>query len=90
MTSRKFLRANGHKAASHSASTKNGNGNGNGNGLMPHAPKAQKQIETALYIAELTAEMATMAGSEKLDILAYFLSMARVEAELVARQQHEP
>jgi hypothetical protein len=59
------------------------------NNSMPCASSAdlrqQKQIDTARYIAELSAEMAAMAGSERMDVLAYFLSMARVEAELCAR-----
>lgn len=49
----------------------------------------QKKIDTARYIADLTAEMAEMAGKERLDVLAYFLSMARVEAELMARNAQD-
>jgi hypothetical protein len=47
--------------------------------------RRQTQIDTALYIADLTNEMIAMAGKEKMDVLAYFLSMARVEAEFIAR-----
>ncbi len=42
-------------------------------------------VEIARYIADMSAEMAAMAGAGKLDILAYFLSMARVEAEIISR-----
>lgn len=38
------------------------------------------------YIADMSAELASLAGSSKLDLLAYFLSMAQVEAEAIARK----
>jgi len=41
--------------------------------------------EVADYIAQITGEIAHMARSAKLDMLAYFLTMARMEAELMAR-----
>ena len=41
--------------------------------------------EVASYIAQLSAEMATMAAAAKLEVLAYFLAMARREAETIAR-----
>lgn len=43
----------------------------------------EARAEIAGYIAQLAAEMAEMAG---LDTLAYFLSMARLEAEMERRQ----
>lgn len=38
------------------------------------------RAELAGYIAQMTGQMASMARSEKLDLLAYFLDMARIEA----------
>jgi hypothetical protein len=37
--------------------------------------------DTAKYIAQMSAELAEMASSARLDMLAYFLDMARLEAE---------
>ncbi len=48
---------------------------------------ADAQTEIAGYIAQLTAEMSQMAERAGLDTLAYFLSMARLEAEM-ARRHH--
>lgn len=42
--------------------------------------------DLARYIADMSAELASLAGSSKLDLLAYFLNMAQVEAEAVARK----
>lgn len=41
------------------------------------------------YVASITAELAAMAGSARLDLLTYFLNMARLEAEYLARE-HAP
>ena len=54
------------------------------------SPDAENTAEIARYIAQLTAEMCRMAGLAKLDTLAYFLSMARLEAEMAARQETAP
>ena len=48
-------------------------------------PSPEVARETARYIAQLTAEMAGMAGAARLEMLAYFLDMARNEAEIMAR-----
>ena len=48
--------------------------------------RLESEAEIAGYIAQLTAEMATMAGAARLDLLAYFLSLARMEAETVMRR----
>ena len=48
-------------------------------------PSPKLAMETARYIAEMTAELAGMAGAAKLEMLAYFLDMARNEAEMAAR-----
>ena len=37
-------------------------------------------LQAAQYIAQMSAELAVMARSANLDLLAYFLDMARVEA----------
>jgi hypothetical protein len=53
--------------------------------LKPHEV-VQLQHEIAKYIATMTAEMAGMARMAKLDILTYFLDMARLEAEASAER----
>jgi hypothetical protein len=42
--------------------------------------------ETARYISDMVGALASMAGEARLDLLTYLLNMARVEAELQARQ----
>jgi hypothetical protein len=39
----------------------------------------------ARYLADMTAQLESMAGAARLDLLAYFLAMARLEAEQQAR-----
>lgn len=51
----------------------------------PHLPSSGQAAETARYIADLVAEMESMAGTAKLEMLAYFLALARMEAETAAR-----
>lgn len=41
--------------------------------------------ETAHYVAQLSGEMAVLARSARLDVLAYFLDMAKLEAESARR-----
>jgi hypothetical protein len=41
---------------------------------------AMSTAETAQYIAEFTAELSYLARQSKLDLLAYLLDMARLEA----------
>jgi hypothetical protein len=45
--------------------------------------------DTARYIAEMVGALAAMAGEARLDLLTYLLNMARVEAELQARQSED-
>ena len=52
-------------------------------------PSAEASAEVARYIAAMTAEMAGMAGSARMEMLAYFLEMARREAEYAARDAHD-
>ncbi len=40
----------------------------------------------AAYIADMTAELARLAGNARLPMLAYFLNLARVEAQIYARE----
>ncbi len=43
-------------------------------------PDRTLTLESAQYIAQMSAELAAMARNVNLDLLAYFLDMARVEA----------
>lgn len=53
-------------------------------------PTPEAAAEIARYISQLTAEMAGMAGAARLEMLAYFLDMARNEAEMAARMPLAP
>src|SRR5574337_540517 len=46
--------------------------------------------ETARYVADMIGSLASIAREAKLDLLAYLLDMARVEAEMQARQTETP
>lgn len=48
--------------------------------------RLEAEAEIAGYIAQLTAEMSAMAETSRLDLLAYFLSLARLEAETIVRR----
>jgi hypothetical protein len=48
-------------------------------------PEESERAATAAYVASLTADLAALARSRKLDTLGYLLDMARLEAEGVAR-----
>lgn len=50
------------------------------------AGAAETAEETAQYIADMVASLAYIARQAKLDLLTYLLDMARVEAEMQARQ----
>jgi hypothetical protein len=45
-----------------------------------HSASSMSTAETARYIAEFTAELSYLARQSKLDLLAYLLDMARLEA----------
>ena len=47
---------------------------------------SQDPADVAAYIVELTAELARLAGEAGLPMLAYFLNLARVEAQITARE----
>jgi hypothetical protein len=53
---------------------------------VSHRERLESEAEIATYIAQLSAEMSTMAGSARLDLLAYFLTLARMEAETIMRR----
>jgi hypothetical protein len=42
-------------------------------------------LDVARYIADMTAQLEAMAIAARLDLLAYFLGMARAESELFVR-----
>jgi hypothetical protein len=42
-------------------------------------------LAVALYIADMTAQLESMATTAGLDLLAYFLAMARAESEAASR-----
>ena len=46
----------------------------------------ESDAEIAGYIGQMTSELATMASTARLDLLAYFLNLARLEAEVVQRR----
>ena len=59
--------------------------------LAPRADKRfesprQDQAELAAYIVEMTGELARLAGEAGLPMLAYFLNLARVEAQIAVRE----
>ena len=56
-----------------------------GAGRPPENP-----AETAAYVAALSAELASLAAAAGLPMLAYFLNLAHVEAEINARDQDDP
>jgi len=63
--------------------------------LRPREPKRKEEsleaaagpgaIDVARYIADMTAQLEAMATAAHLDLLAYFLGMAKAESELFAR-----
>ena len=52
---------------------------------VPSEPEEGDKAATAAYVASLTADLAALARSRKLDTLGYLLDMARLEAESSAR-----
>jgi hypothetical protein len=49
------------------------------------AEAADETAEVARYIADMTAQLESMATAARLDLLGYFLAMARMEADAQAR-----
>ncbi|MCI4679495.1 hypothetical protein K9U39_09975 [Rhodoblastus acidophilus] len=54
------------------------------------APAAGSAEETARYISDMVGSLALIARDARLDLLNYLLEMARVEAEMQARQTETP
>jgi hypothetical protein len=52
-------------------------------GELAHHPT--KSIQTARYVAEILKKLEEMATSTGLDVVAYYLALARAEAELMPR-----
>lgn len=52
----------------------------------PDLPAAVNILDLSRYIAEMCGDLALMAQSARLPMLAYFLSMARHEAERTSRE----
>ena len=46
--------------------------------------------DVARYIAEMTGQLAALAGAQRMPMLTYFLNMARVEAEMQAIEAAAP
>lgn len=46
--------------------------------------------QVALYVSQMVGEMAVMARSARLDLLAYFLEMARIEATARSGKVSDP
>ena len=51
---------------------------------VPMSSRSDNTREVASYIAALTAELAQIAGEQRLDLLRYLLEMARQEARSIA------
>ncbi|PSC02804.1 hypothetical protein SLNSH_22025 [Alsobacter soli] len=60
--------------------------NGRARGFTPAPQEPAATEDIARYIAQMTTEMAALARSANLDLLAYFLEMAKIEANVTARR----
>jgi hypothetical protein len=50
-----------------------------------HATVTREALDVARYITDMTAQLEAMAIAGRLDLLAYFLGMARAESEIYIR-----
>jgi hypothetical protein len=50
-----------------------------------HAAVTREALDVARYITDMTAQLEAMAIAGRLDLLAYFLGMARAESEIYVR-----
>lgn len=64
--------------------------NGGTPAQTPQPRAMPDEIETARYIAAMSGELAQMARAANLELLAYFLDMARMEATSGARPPKKP
>jgi hypothetical protein len=64
----------------------------NGSGRLPrrandssHRAVTHEALDVARYITDMTAQLEAMAIAARLDLLAYFLGMAKAESEIYVR-----
>lgn len=57
-----------------------------GRETLSDPPVCEDAAGLASYVADMTAELAKLAGGANMPMLAYFLNLARVEAEIQARR----
>ena len=50
----------------------------------------EREVERLRYIAEMSGELAALAGGARQPMLTYFLNMARVEAEMQIAEATRP
>jgi hypothetical protein len=58
--------------------------------IMTPAVNEYQSEQVALYVSQMVGEMAAMARSARLDLLAYFLEMARIEATARSGKVNDP
>lgn len=58
--------------------------------IMTPAVNEFQSEQVALYVSQMVGEMAAMARSARLDLLAYFLEMARIEATARSGKVSDP
>ena len=59
-------------------------------GNVPKHIDRNRSEEVAIYVSQMAGEMAAMARTARLDLLAYFLEMARIEANANSGKINEP
>ena len=52
---------------------------------LPYRAVTHEALDVARYITDMTAQLEAMAIAARLDLLAYFLGMARAESEIYVR-----
>jgi hypothetical protein len=56
----------------------------------PAGAAAGPRAEAARYVAQMTLELEQLANTAGLDLAGYFLSLARLEAEMATQEQASP
>ena len=59
-------------------------------GSAPKLIDRNRTEDVAAYVSQMAGEMASMARSARLDLLAYFLEMARIEANANSGKISDP
>jgi len=77
------------KAVKHPSKAKASQEQPVGPGSVPSPRSGASTGETAKYIAEFSAELSYLAQQAKLDLLAYLLDMARLEAIRAVQSNHK-